>query len=230
MRVDCVIKLGGSLLYDFSKTKELLKEIYATKNGNLAVTVGSGALGELYKDFISKLAPNEIPFNDSVRDYSNIQSINASIITALNENYIVCETKEDVEKCFESNKIAILDARGFMSAFKDDTFQRGDVRAANLCKYFDCHNLIVITNVNGVYDSDPNKNDNAHLIEKITPEDLKKMGRTAVDNGLAERIEEYDLTCYVIGIDSLLNNKGNIDSTLSEGTKIERGEKVYAKN
>lgn len=229
MSIDCIIKLGGSLLYDFPKTKKLLKEIYDNKSGNLAVSVGSGALGEIYKEFITQLGNDEITFNNSVRDFSSLQSINASIIAALNENYKICETKEEVEECMKEEKIAILDTRGFIGVFKNDKFQKGDVRAANLCNYFDCHNLIVITNVDGVYDQDPNENNNAHIIEKITSENLKKMGRTSVDNGLAERIEDYNLTCYVIGINSLLNNKGNINNTLPTGTKIERSEKVYEK-
>ena len=226
--IDCIIKLGGSLLYDFEKTKKLLEEIYQDQNYRIAITVGSGMLGELYKGFISNL-PDEIPFNDSLRDFSNIQSMNASVLTALNPNYIVCVNKQEVEEVLEKGQIPILDARGFMDVFKMDQYQKSDVRSAHLCKYLGCKNLIIITNVNGIYDKDPNKDSNARRIEKITSSNLKKMGRTAVDEGLAERIEDYDLTVYVLGVDQLIKSKGHINQELLKGgTEIERS-KVYEK-
>jgi len=227
--IDCIIKLGGSLLYDFDKTKILLEEIYRNHKGKIAVTVGSGLLGEMYKDFISHL-DDEIPFDDSLRDFSNIQSINASVLIALNSNYVVCANDEEVCSALGNGKIPVLDARGFMDVFKDDFYQKSDVRTAHLCDHFYCNKLIIITNVNGIYDKDPNKDVDARKITKITPDELMKMGRTAVDEGLAERIEDYDLTCYVLGVDQLIESKGCIDEdVLSNGTEIKRRGKVYEK-
>lgn len=222
--IDCIIKFGGSLLYDFAKTKKLLDEIYKDHNGRIAITVGSGMLGELYKDFINNLT-DEIPFNDSLRDFSNLQSINASVLTTLNNNYVVCINDDEVVEALNKGQIPILDARGFMDVFKDDIYQKSDVRTANLCNYFNCKNLIVITNVNGIYDKDPNKDTSARRIQVITPNELKQMGRTAVDEGLADRIEDYDLTCYVLGVDKLIESKGYIgEEVLASGTKILRKE------
>lgn len=227
MRLNCIIKLGGSLLYDFEKTKSLLDNLVLESKGNFAITVGSGKLGELYKEFIGS---NQIPFNDSVRDYSNLQSINASVLASLNSNYIVCENKESVFNALVEGRVPILDSRGFMDVFKDDIYQKGDVRAANLCKYFNCNNLIIVTNVNGIYDKDPNISEDSHIIRRITSSELKKMGRTSVDEGLAERIEDYNLTCYILGVDNLVRNNGNINKEMLEsGTVIEIGEKVYEK-
>ncbi len=227
--IDCIIKLGGSLLYDFPKTKKLLEEIYRDHKGNIAITVGSGMLGEMYKEFISHL-DDEIPFNDSLRDFSNIQSMNASVLTALNPNYVVCTSDEEVKDTLTKKQIPILDARGFMGVFMDDKYQKSDVRAAHLCKHFGCKNLIIITNVNGIYDQDPNKTETARVIQKITPEELKKMGRTSVDEGLAERIEDYDLTCYVLGVEQLITAKGQMtEEVLQQGTEIRRKGKVYEK-
>ena len=227
MKLDCIIKLGGSLLYDFDKTKELIDNLAFESKGSFAITVGSGALGELYKDFIGD---NQISFNDSVRDYSSLQSINASVLASLNSNYIVCENVEMVFNTLLEGKVPILDSRGFMDAFKNDIYQKGDVRAANLCKYFNCNNLIIVTNVNGIYDRDPRFYEYSHIIKRITSSELRRMGRTSVDEGLAERIEDYNLTCYILGIDNLVKNNGKINQKmLDSGTVIEIGEKVYEK-
>lgn len=222
MSIDHIIKLGGSLLYDFQKTKTLLDAIYHDNKCNIAITVGSGLLGEMYKEFISHLDAS-IPFNDSLRDFSNIQSMNASVLTALNSNYVVCVNKQEVKEILDKGQIPILDARGFMDVFKNDIHQKSDVRAAHLCKHLGCKKLIIITNVNGIYDRDPNKDTAAKIIRKITPMELKRMGRTAVDEGLAERLEDFDLICYVLGVDLLINCKGHIDpKTLSYGTVIQK--------
>ena len=230
MKIDCIIKLGGSLLYDFSKAKKLLGKLGEGVEGNFAVTVGSGELGEMYKSFIDGLDSSEISYRDSVRDYSNVQSINASILSALNDKYVVCENDQQVEEVLSHGNIPIIDARGFIDVFRDDIYQKSDVRSANLCNHFNCKNLIIITNVNGIYDKDPNKHCDSHIIEHITVDKLKEMGRTAVDDGLAERIETYDLNCYVIGIDNVVKKNGIVnEDLLNTGTKIERREKTYAK-
>ena len=232
MKLDYIIKLGGSLLYDFPKTKKMLQKLIECRAGNFAVTIGSGILGEIYKDYIDKLGEDKknIIFENSVRDFSSLQSINASILSALNSNYITCTTEEEVQAVLLLGGVPILDSRGFMDVFKDDIYQKGDVRAANLCNYFNCNNLIVITNVDGIYDKDPNKNNDSHIIKKISVDELKVMGRTSVDEGLAERIEEYNLTCYVFGVDGLLKCDNKINHAINEtGTIIKESGKVYEK-
>ena len=227
MKLDYIIKIGGSTLYDFKKTKKLLGILESCLEGKFAITVGSGMLGELYKDYIKNLEPDLISFENSVRDFCNIQSINASILSSLNPNYCVCEDMDSVYHTLINRKFTILDSIGFMYAFKNDLYQKGDVRAANLCNYFNCNNLIIITSVSGIYDKDPNENLDSHLFKKITTSELKKMGRTSVDPGLADRIEEYNLNCFVLGIDNLIKIE-NVN-ILESGTKIERSEKVYEK-
>ena len=230
MKIDYIIKLGGSLLYDFQKTKKLLEKLYLDKSGNFAVTIGSGKLGEIYKSFLSDLGDDKVSFNDSVRNYSNVQSINASVLASLNNNYVVCTNQQEVNNVLEKGGIPILDSRGFMHVFQNNKYQRGDVRAANLCNYFDCNTLIIITNVNGVYDKDPKKNPDSHILKVITPDELETMGRTSVDDGLAEKIRNYNLNCYVLGIDCLLNTNCKMDDDVFEmGTKIKGREKVYEK-
>lgn len=230
MKIDYLIKLGGSLLYDCSLTNILLDQLYNNKQNNIVVTVGSGYLGEMYKDFVYNQNNLNISFNDSLRDYSNIQSINASILSSMNENYIVCNNKDEINCVLKQGKIPIADARGFMSVFRNDKYQKSDARAAHICHHLECENLIIVTNVSGVYDSDPNLNPHATIYPIISAEQLRKIGKTSVDEGVAEQIIEYNLNCCVVGINNLILNYGKIDDNLfSTGTVIksveERGKK-----
>ena len=151
MNVDYVIKIGGSILYDCSAADLLLDLLYRNKCGNYAVTVGSGYIGEMYKDFVYSQNNLNIRFDDSVRDYANIQSINASILSSINNNFVVCESKEEIDSILRQGKIPIADARGFLPIFRKDAYQKSDVRTANICNALGCKNLIVVTNVSGIF-------------------------------------------------------------------------------
>lgn len=227
MKIDCVIKLGGSLLYDIPLAKKMLRVLYESNNDNIVVTIGSGYLGEIYKKFLSdnNIEPK---YNDSIRDWANIQSINASIIASLNNNYEVCNTIKEINETILNNKIPIIDARGFLSVYKNNLIQKSDVKSASICNYLDCQNLIIVTDVSGIYESDPKLNKNAGIIKKISAEELSRLGRTSVDDGLAEKIIEYNLNCYVLGIKNILEYQGKLDEEVfSTGTKIRR--KIYEK-
>lgn len=221
MKIDYVIKIGGSILYDCTEASVLLNLLYKNKNANYVITVGSGYIGEMYKDFVYERNDLNIEFNNSVRDYSNIQSINASVLSSINKNYIVCENEEQINYVLKQGKIPIADARGFLDVYRKDLYQKSDVRAANICNYLNCKNLIVITNVSGIYNLDPNVDSNAQKLNWVNAEDLKTMGRTAVDDGLAEKLIALNLNCCVVGIRNLISNMGKIDRKLfATGTII----------
>lgn len=225
-KVDCVIKLGGSILYNMSSAKKLLDYLDENEKSNLVFTIGSGYLGEVYKEFVITQNGLTIPFANSVVDWANIQSINASILATLSPNYVVCNDPEEVYAALENGKRPIADARGFLDTYKKDINQKSDVRSAHICSKLNCKNLIVVTDVPGIYEEDPRKKPGAHIISLIDAQKLKSMGRTSVDEGLAEKIIEFDLKCYVLGIDNLIINKGMLNEiTISTGTVI-RG-RVY---
>ena len=140
MKIDCVIKLGGSLLYDVPLAQKMLKVLNDSNNGNIVVTIGSGYLGEVYKQFLSD-NNIEVEYNDSIRDWANIQSINASIIASLNDNYEVCNSIEEINKTILNKKIPIIDARGFLDVYKDNDIQKSDVKSASICNYLKCNNF-----------------------------------------------------------------------------------------
>lgn len=221
--IDFVIKLGGSLLYNIYIAKELLDCFDENEKNNLVFTVGSGYLGEAYKDFVITKNQLTVSFSNSVVNWANIQSINASILATLNPNYVICNNLEEIHKAIEDNKRPIADARGFLDLYKNDAYQKSDVRSAYICKKLNCKNLVIVTDVAGIYTDDPKKNPDSHVIPTINAQLLKSIGRTAVDPGLAEKIIDFDLNCYVLGISNLINNKGKLDeNVISTGTVIKR--------
>ena len=224
MKVDYVMKLGGSLLYDMQKTRIMLQRIDASKNHNTVYTIGSGYLGEVYKQWVMQENGVEMPFDNSIMTWSNIQSINANILAGINSNFVVCSDLAQVDEALQNGKRPVLDARGFHKHFEQEEYanQTTDVRSAIMCHVLGCKQLIIVTDVDGIYSSDPKKDSNTQRIKRINASELRKMGRTSVDKGLADKLIQYGITGYVVGIDSIVKEKEMSQESLEDaGTVIE---------
>ena len=222
MKVDYLMKLGGSVLYDLNKTRILMERIEKSSNKNVVYTVGSGCLGDFYKRWVREGSGVIVPYENSIKIWSDLQSANANIIASLNSNFIVCDNVEEVDLVLKEGKRPILDARGFHEEFRELKYQTTDVRAAFLCNKLGCKKLIIVTDVDGIYSGDPKKDSNSKKLKVIQAKELIKMGRTSVDRGLAEMLIKYGITGYVVGINSLVKSKDlSQKETLEEGTLIE---------
>ena len=83
--IDYVIKIGGSLLYNIPDITCLLDKLTKSKV-NAVFTIGSGHFGEVFKDFL-KSNELKLPFEAAINCWSNIQSVNANIITGINNSF-----------------------------------------------------------------------------------------------------------------------------------------------
>lgn len=222
MKLDYIMKLGGSLLTDLDKTKILLSRIQNSPNKNVAYTVGSGYLGEVYKKWIKEENKLSLPYQNSIKIWSDIQSVNANILASINHNFVVCSSEEEMQEALRCQKRPILDATGFHENFKNLPYQTTDVRTAHLCHILGCKNLIIVTDVDGIYETDPKKDSKAKKLTQIKAQDLIGMGRTSVDKGLAEMLMQYGINAYVVGIDTLVTEKElSRESMRDKGTTIE---------
>lgn len=222
MELDYIMKLGGSLLTDLEKTRILLNRIQKSRNTKVVYTVGSGYLGDVYKQWIKDEHDIDVPFDNSIKIWSDIQSINANILVSLNDSFVVCDNENKVNEALKNGKRPILDAAGFHDYFRNLKYQTTDVRTAYLCHVLGCKNLVIVTDVDGIYETDPKKDSEAKKISQIKAQKLIEMGRTSVDQGLAELLIEYELNAYVIGIDGLVQSKDFSRKTIQDnGTTIE---------
>lgn len=201
--VDYVVKIGGSLLRKAAWIRCLLAKLETVKS-NVVYTVGSGYLGEAFKRY---LVSNGIQqgFSSSVKCWSGIQAVNVRMICDMNPQFVACSSFGEIFRALSSGVCSVIDPNGFYENLRRSTIQTADVRSAVICNYLRCKRLLILTDVNGIYTEDPKKNPNASKIRLIKAKDLVNMGATSVDNGLAERLIEFGITAFVMGIDSVLN-------------------------
>ncbi|MCE7741152.1 MAG: UMP kinase [Candidatus Heimdallarchaeota archaeon] len=167
-----VIKFGGSVLYkeNMILNVERIQEIVETitqlhEDGyKVAVVVGGGKLARVIIQ-ASDVLGHAATFKDILAVEST--RIHALLIIASLHNkayLLVPRSFEEVGKALSSGKIVVTG--GLQPG------QSTSAVAALVAEYWDADLLINLTNVDKVFDKDPNKYPDAKELDKVTPEEL----------------------------------------------------------
>jgi len=169
-----VIKLGGSVFIQEGLNKALLIKLVTklkewSTNHEIAVVVGAGELNRKYADVCREFTKNE----DLVDLFGiHVARMNASILIAALDG-LACDNIPRSEEEFlvlaEKNPSKIIIAGGFRPK------QRTDAVAVEIAKAWGADLVIKGTNVDYVFDKDPNKSEDAKPIKEISYAELEKM-------------------------------------------------------
>ena len=165
-----VIAIGGSILlkdYDYKMFKEygeLLKKL--SKEHEIFVVVGGGKPAREYISIV-----RDLDCGEAICDDIGIQvtRINARILLSTLNNYAYQNVPTNFQEALEysaSGKIIVMGGT--------EPAHSTDAVSAILAEYVRADLLINLTSVDGMYNKDPNKFDDAELIEEITAEDMLK--------------------------------------------------------
>jgi uridylate kinase len=166
-----VIKLSGSIfslsdthVQDSNNYYNIFKQysdvlINLTSNVQLIVITGGGSIARLYIKFARKLGLDEASL-----DLLGIaiSRVNAKLLIASLGNYAypeIPQSLDEVSRFMESNKIIV--SGGLHPG------QSTNATSALIAEKTRASEFINATDVNGIYDSDPRKNNDAQLFEKI---------------------------------------------------------------
>ncbi len=217
-----VIKLSGSIFslsnnneqdnHEYYNTFKQYSDVLTNLTNNVQpiVITGGGSIARLYINFARKLGQDEASL-----DLLGIaiSRINAKLLIASLGNYAypeVPKSLDDVGRFVESNKIIV--SGGLHPG------QSTNATSALIAEKTGASEFINATDVNGIYDSDPRKNNNAQLLEKIEVNKLLKM--LLKESSMAG---EYDLLDIValkvierskIKTKVILSNPTNIYNTI----------------
>jgi len=217
-----VIKLSGSIFslsnnneqdnHEYYNTFKQYSDVLTNLTNDVQpiVITGGGSIARLYINFARKLGQDE-----ATLDLLGIaiSRINAKLLIASLGNYAypeVPQSLDDVGRFVESNKIIV--SGGLHPG------QSTNATSALIAEKTGASEFINATDVNGIYDSDPRKNNNAQLFEKIEVNKLLKM--LLKESSMAG---EYDLLDIValkvierskIKTKVILSNPTNIYNTI----------------
>ncbi len=174
MTKNIVIKFGGSLLFseggtiNSQKITELCNSIKNVKDYNSIVVVcGGGTVARQYIRAIRDFTENEV-----LCDLIGID------ISRLNSRLIIAELKglaypqvptsfEELSLAIGSNKIIVM---GGLQPGQSTTSV-----AMTVAEYIKAEKLVILTDVDGIYDKDPDRYKDAKLLEKISYKALQKL-------------------------------------------------------
>ncbi|MCC7553528.1 MAG: UMP kinase [Methanobacteriaceae archaeon] len=163
-----VIAIGGSVLlndYDYKKFQEyseILKSLY--KEHELFVVVGGGVPARDYINIVRGLNGGEAICDDIGIE---VTRINAKILLIGLGEFAYQKVPHNFQEAIEyssSEKIIVMGGT--------EPAHSTDAVSAILAEYIKADLLINLTSVNGMYDKDPNKFEDAELISKITVEEM----------------------------------------------------------
>lgn len=219
-----VISLGGSRIIPDDVDEKFLEDfkklILTNKNHKFVVVTGGGSTARKYIKSIRELGKG-----------AQNQSEIGIAITRFHAQFLMKlfgkPANEDLP--FNMKKIKNLLAKNqvvFCGALKKRKKQTSDTTAAKIAANLKCP-LINITNVDGLYTSDPKKNKNAKRIPNITWEEFNTIAQKikfkagqhfVLDQSAAKIIKEKKVTTYIVK--SIPEIKKIINGKKCKGTVI----------
>ncbi len=222
-----IISVGGSIVIpksgfdiDFLKKFRLLILGEVKKGSRFILVVGGGATCRVYQD----AARQVVPLAEKDLDWIGIHStvFNAQFVKFLFKGYAHDAVVTDPTKKVKTKK-PILIAAGWKPGCSTDK------DAVLLAKTYHAREVINLSNIEYVYDKDPNKFPDAAKIESITWHDFRRhivgnrweAGKSAPFDPIAsQEAERFRLTIRIVKGTDLTRVKEALRGTLFTGTTI----------
>ncbi len=178
-----VISLGGSLIFPHEIDVDFLKKFkkvilnYIKKGNRIILVTGGGKICRKYNQAAKKLS-NKI--NPKELDWLGIKAtkVNAELVRIMFDNFayykVLDRPGEKLDK--QRNKPIIL-AGGWKPGASSDNM------AVNLAKQFKADKVINLTNIDYVYDKDPNKYKDAKILKELSWSELRQLVGNKWDPG-----------------------------------------------
>jgi len=221
-----VLSLGGSLIVPNEVDVTFLKKFREVirkneKKYKFIIVCGGGSVARKYINALKENKSSE--FLQSMAGIT-ITRVNARFMTYFfgkDANEGIPHDMKDIENLLKKRNIV------FCGALRYAPNQTSDATALRLANYFKT-SFINLTNVKGLYDSNPLENKNAKFIPRATIEEFNKIvmaipnkpGMHApVDHTAMKIIKKHKIKTYILGkdmknLDNLLNNKSFIGTII----------------
>lgn len=174
MTKNIVIKFGGSLLFseggtiNYEKITEFCDLIKNDKNyDSIVIVCGGGTIARQYIEAIRQFTENEILCDMIGIDISRI---NSRLIAANMKEFAYPQVPES----FEELSIAIITSKIVVMGGLQPGQSTTSV-AIQVAEFLKAERLIILTDVDGIYDKDPKVFDDAKLLRELNYDSLQKI-------------------------------------------------------
>lgn len=220
-----VVKVGGSLL--FNKKNQINHEFLSSfcqiiSEGAIydktIVVCGGGSLAREYIAFLREIAVNEA-FCDSLG--IDISRINSKIVSACLKDKaypIIPRNLEDLSLAILFEKIIVM---GGVQPGQSTTSV-----AMEVAEFIEASKVLILTDVPGIFDKDPDKYQDAKLIKKISYDELHSLllKSSSSMQSAAGEYRIFDMVSLQIAM------RSKIEVLITSGHKLEEFRKFWIEN
>jgi len=195
-----VIKVGGSLAENSANLITLCQELGAlAKSYKMLVVPGGGKFADVVREFYRNFT-----LSDTVAHKMAILSMDqfGLFLSSITPNSQTTYVLEEAERLSSTGILPIILPSNLMFQ-KDPLKPSWDVTSDSIAAYIAslllAKKLILVTDVDGIFTEDPEKNLNARMIAKLSVNELLDWNkRTSVDRFLPRILLKTKLDCYVV--------------------------------
>jgi 5-(aminomethyl)-3-furanmethanol phosphate kinase len=198
--LEAVIKVGGSL----SETPQTLEALSSelsrlAKKHRFVVVPGGGKFADAVRDVDAR---SQLPAAVSHRMAILAMDQYGLLLSTLIPSSVSCDSVKAAREVTRAGRVEILLPSKMMH--KSDPFEpswdvTSDSIAAYIASKLKASVAIFVTDVDGIFTSDPKKHSNAKMLSQVSVEELMRFsGRTSVDKFLPEFLSQHTLNCYVV--------------------------------
>lgn len=218
-----LIKIGGSLAKTPKILIKLCKEIEIfEKEHKLVLVPGGSKFAEVAREMDSKFKlSNETSHKIAILGMDQF----GLILNDLIQNSKIIYQPDEYEKVLNLKKIPIFLPSKFF--FEIDPLENtwkvtSDSIALYLAKQLRIKRVIIITDVNGIYDKDPRKFSSARLITQISIKKFNEFNQeSCVDSFFAKSLLNSNIECFIVNgkypkrIKAILDQKKSVCTRIS---------------
>lgn len=219
-----VVKIGGSLALYPQSLRILCKKLVSLLKAHPFVLVPGG--GE-FADTVRTL-DKRFSLSGSASHRMAILAMDqyGLMLSDLQAEFEAVSKLRDVETALGNGKIPVfLPSKLFFGVdpLENSWNVTSDSIALYIAAQLKAQKLLLVTDVDGVYNSDPHKEIEANLLRHITPAALSEVSmRTSVDAALPKLLLQYPLDCYVLNglfserIETVLEGQDTVCTFISD--------------
>lgn len=197
--MEAVLKVGGSLIEHPTRLRALCNALsLLAKTYEMLVVPGGG----IFADMVRKV-DGEWGLSKTTAHRMAVLAMDqyGLLLSDITPNSQVYYSLEDVRNVGRNSLPIFLPSQYI---FREDPLEHSwDVTSDSIAAYIagmlNARKLVLITDVDGIFDDDPKKNSNAKLIKQLTAKQLLSWNkRTSVDKTLPKLLIKFRLDCYVV--------------------------------
>jgi aspartokinase-like uncharacterized kinase len=195
-----VVKVGGSLALYPEKLRALCTKLTeVSQKHKLIIVPGGGEFADVVRSLDTRFS-----LSCGVSHKMAILGMDqyGLLLSDLMPNSVAVSKLEEIEYSFEMGKLPIFLPSNLL--LKDDQLENSwnvtsDAIAMYVANKLGSHQVLLITNVDGIFSVDPKTHSGARFIERLSVSGLLAMNkRTSVDKTLPKLLLRSHITCVVV--------------------------------